>query len=64
MRMLGPAQVLSQESVALYALHKDYVSGIYKSVSVIMQKRGEMLFLSYSDLFCLLTVGVEGECYI
>jgi hypothetical protein len=64
MCMLGPAQVLSQEGIPLYALHKDYVTRIYKSVSVFIQKCGESLFLSYSELFCLLIVGVKGDCYI
>ena len=66
MRMLGQTQVLSQEGIPLYALHRDYeyVTGIYKSVSVFMQKCGEHLFLSYSDFFCLLIVGVKGDYYI
>jgi hypothetical protein len=43
MLMLGPAQVLSQESIPIYALHKDYVSG---NASVFMQKSGEKDFPS------------------
>jgi len=51
MRMLGPAQVLSQEGIPLYALHKGYVSG---SASVFMQKCGEKVSFLLTSLACSL----------
>ena len=62
--MLGPAQVLSQEGIPLSALHKNYMTGINKSFSVFIEKCGENLFPSYSDLFCLLIAGVESDYYV
>jgi hypothetical protein len=64
MLILGPAQVLSQGGIPLYALHGDYVTDIYKRVSVTTQKCRENIFLSYSDFVCPLIVGVKGDYFI
>jgi hypothetical protein len=42
------AQVSNQEGIPFYALHKGNITGVSKSVSVLMQKCGGTVFLSYA----------------